>query len=79
MEKWTNDEIADSAKRQQASDKMKNIFQLTKFAKTPSSAQIIFEEQSRGRNINANRPFVEESEDEDQDPRKLRQQQKKLL
>ena len=29
------------------SGKMKNVFQLNKFAKSPSSAQIIFEEQAR--------------------------------
>ena len=58
---------------------MKNIFQLIKFAKTPSSAQIIFEEKKYS-NIGSRNVFkAEESDGEEKDPLKLRIQQKKLL
>ena len=58
LEKWSNKNedsvgasprgssfsVANKTDAQDASSRMKNIFQLNKFAKSPSSAQIIFEE-----------------------------------
>lgn len=60
LEKWTNQKEESNGGgggatpggssltlAKDTSGKMKNIFQLNKFAKSPSSAQIIFEEQTK--------------------------------
>ena len=56
LEDWNYDEMQMSMKSGQtgsrmvkSKNKMKNVFQLSKFAKSPSSAQIIYEEISVSR------------------------------